>query len=118
MTTTSYSYKVETRTASYELSSQATGAITGPTVQKGETVVDVTLGYDVLGASTTLSVGDGNSAARFISATDTSSAGVTRTDSVGGINYTYTADDTIDVTLAGATATGTVELVVTVIQTY
>lgn len=112
------SYIVEVRSAQFELDSESTGSLVGPAVKKGERVLEVILGNDALGASTTLTVGDGASANRFITSTDTSTAKVTRLNVIGGQNYEYTADDTIDVTLGGATGTGTIELTVLVIRTF
>lgn len=99
--------------STYEASSTASGdVIQMCKVQSGVTVIDAFLVFDDLSAgTTTLAVGDGDSSARFIAATDAASAaGSAR---MTKFPYTYTADDTIDVTIAGGTAaTGTITLVV------
>lgn len=90
----------------------ATAAITAASViqmvkiPKGATVIAVrTLGY--AGAeSQGLSVGDGNSSARY-NATTSASAATPILHNTVGLGYTYTADDTIDVTVVDLTsATG------------
>lgn len=86
----------------------------------GATIVKVTLATDDLdsnGSPTiTLSVGDGTTPARFISASTVGQAGgVVREDVVAGVGYKYTADDTIDVEVTNQAATaaqGTITLAV------
>lgn len=78
-------------------------------VPVGATILDVTLGSDDMDTSTgiLLDVGDGNSVARFISASTVGQAsGVARLGVAAGLNYTYTAADTIDIKVNTA-ATGT-----------
>jgi len=81
-------------------------------------VLFVLLGYDALGASTTLDVGDAEDDNRYLSAIDTSSAGTTISNLVDGIQYEVdnttasTPDTQILVTLEGASATGTIKLLV------
>ena len=112
------SYVVETRTSTMELATEGTGVLTGPTVSKGEVVLEVILGNDALGASTTLTVGDGDDADRFITSQDSSTAGVARTSAISGMNYEFPADDTIDVKLGGAAGTGTVSVTALVKRTF
>jgi hypothetical protein len=98
----------------------ATAAITAASViqmvkiPKGATVIAVrTHGYT--GAeSQGLSVGDGNSSARY-NATTSASAATPILHNTIGLGYTYTADDTIDVTvvdLTSATALGFITMAV------
>jgi hypothetical protein len=81
-------------------------------VQAGVTVIDVLLVFDDLSSGTTLlSVGDGTTPARFIDAADADSG--QNAARMTKFPFTYTADDTIDVTLSGGdAATGTITLVV------
>lgn len=96
--------------ATYEASALPDGdVIQAVNVAPELTVVEVILINDALGASTTLAVGDGDDTDRFITATDTSTAKVTR---LNGSIRKYSAADTIDITLAGANATGTITLIV------
>lgn len=89
-------------------------------VPKGAVITAITLACpDIdtnVSPTVTLSVGDGGSTARFISASTIGQAGGVASLSVpGGLGYTYTADDTIDVLIAAATATfaaGDITLVV------
>lgn len=70
-------------------------------VPKGATPVYVA----VVGASTgvtNVNVGDGNSANRFINAYATSAAAVQQVINTAYVPYTYTADDTIDITVSAA----------------
>ncbi len=70
----------------------------------GAIITDVTLITGVLGAGVTASVGDGSRPSHYISEADVSGASITRRESVGGggVPYTYTAADTIDILLEGA----------------
>lgn len=96
--------------ATYEASALADGeVIQAVNVAPGVTVVDAYLVFDALGASTTLAVGDGDDTDRYIVATASSSAGSVR---MTKFPHTYSADDTIDIVLAGGAATGTITLIV------
>lgn len=70
------------------------------------------------GGSPTMSfqVGDGGSASRFIgTSVIPTTAGIVRMDQFGGVNYQYTADDTIDIkwiAVAATFAAGTISLIV------
>lgn len=80
-------------------------------IPSGATVLDTILScndLDTGGAPTiTLSVGDGGSTARYLSAsTIGQTGGLAHTATHGGHGYAYTADDTIDVLVAAAPATG------------
>jgi len=77
-------------------------------VYAGETVLGVELvatDLDTGAAAITLSVGDGASTARYISASDVGQAGGLAKHTAG-TPYQYAADDTIDVLVAAAAATG------------
>jgi len=73
-------------------------------IPSGAIVMDCILETGALGASVTCAVGDDLDPNRYISATSHASAAITRrnqTDTVGA-PYRYLAENTIDVTLAGA----------------
>lgn len=79
-------------------------------MQAGVTVIGGALINAALGSNTNISVGDGGSATALLGATATSSAAGTSLIKL----KTYTADDTIKLTVTtsgGATATGLVQLV-------
>ncbi|CAG9255975.1 hypothetical protein [Paraburkholderia caribensis] len=85
--------------------------LTGPKLQKGSTVLDVLLvssDLDTNGAPTiTLDVGTGDSAQYFIAASTVAQAGgVARASAVTAQPLTLTKDDTVDVTVHAAPATG------------
>ena len=86
---------------------------------KGAVVLFGILIYDSLGGSTTLDVGDAENTTRYISAKNTSSAGVGINDEVDGIAYTTDETDSsnldtqILITAGGSgTLSGTIRLVV------
>jgi hypothetical protein len=87
-------------------------------VPNGATVLDLILMHAALGSSVTLSVGDAGSAARYISAVDANSSPGVKRPTAPVDTYTYTADDTIDLTTGGAAATGKVVLVVLATMDY
>lgn len=87
-------------------------------VFEGETVLDVILVNDALGASVTASVGDGDDPDLYLTATSITSAGVTKGQPTSAANFpkTYAADDTIDVLLEGGNpGTGDITLIVLVV---
>lgn len=75
-------------------------------VQAGVTVIDAFMVFNDMSTASdaTFAVGDGSVVDRFIQATDVdAAAGSTRMSAVGAkFPYTYTADDTIDITIGGA----------------
>jgi len=80
-------------------------------VPTGATVLDVVLGSADLDSNATpliaLDVGDGSDTNRFISSsTIGQTGGVGRLSNQVGLNYTYSADDTIDILVSAAPATG------------
>jgi hypothetical protein len=69
-------------------------------VRAGFTVLEVQLSCNAsVGATANLSVGDGASAARFITSTAHTAATITRLNAPAtGAGFVYTSDDTIDIT--------------------
>lgn len=112
---------VEARTAYLEAAAVAQNAVIASVpVSKGDVVLDVVVHYDALGASTSVVVGDGNDTDRFITNTATTSAGITRLNSVADVGpaFIYPADDTIDaVQNNSGTATGSFTMIVTLLRT-
>lgn len=95
-------------------------------VPSGATILDLKLSGGGGGGAYTVSVGDGNSVARYLSATAFASAGQLYTiyQNVPQVNsttangaYQYTADDTIDVTVVSV-LTATLAGVFTLNVTY
>jgi len=80
-------------------------------VASGTTVVDAYIMTVALGAGATLILGDGDDDNRYVTATTANTAGVYRLNNTAAGPYTYTADDTIDVTTAGGAATGAIVVV-------
>lgn len=79
-------------------------------IDAGVTVVDVQLAYDAMGGSTTLSIGDGDSATTFAAATASTSAGRLRAT---GLAKTYASGGTLQFTMGGGAGTGTVQMIAT-----
>lgn len=93
---------------SFTLSSVASGdTINMAKMQAGVTVIGGQLINAALGSSTTIAVGDSAATDSLLAATSTASAAGTQLK----ILKTYSADDTIKLTVGGATATGLVQLV-------
>lgn len=69
------------------------------------------INHAALGSGVTLSLGDGDSAARYISAADCAAAGVKMFSSlvIGGVHYEQTAKTVILLTTGGGAATGQVK---------
>lgn len=101
--------------ATYECSSTAANdVIQMVKVAPGVTVLDVKIVFDDLGTGVTVDVGDGTDVDYYIDGADVSTAGgVKRADAVTSFPKTYTSEDTIDITILGAAATGTITLVAT-----
>ena len=70
--------KVRVLIDTYEAASLASGSsiLVGKILQAGARIIDILLGFDALGASSTLAVGDQASSARYLDAADSSSAGI------------------------------------------
>lgn len=107
--------------STYEASAlAATTVIEMCKIQAGVTVLGGQLIADALGSSTTLAIGNTTTVtdpndtftANFLAATSTSSATATTFMGAGKFPRTFTSDDTLDVQVAGAAATGTITLVV------
>lgn len=95
--------------ASYTASALASGSpIYMIRIPAGARLVDGYWSTQGLGASVTVSMGDGTSATRFTAATAASSATLKRIDVAGSLPVLYTADNSIILTIGGASATGTV----------
>lgn len=96
----------------------ATVSVTnGDTIQMvkiplGATVIDCILETGAMGTSVTCAVGDDDVTNRYISATAHSGATLTRRKQTGGVGipYTYAAEHTIDVLVAGANADNSIAL--------
>ncbi len=91
----------------------------GAKLPLGATILEVILDTDNLQNNTTLAVGDAESAARYISATDHGAAAlITRLDTIAGRGYVIdettpsTTDRQIVITTAAGAATGTIKLIV------
>ncbi len=101
---------------SYEASSLASGSdISVARLPKGAKVYDIIVHFDALGSSSTVSVGDADSAARYIAATSTASAGqmsMSQEGAIAGVGYEQTAETDIILTTGGASITGTIKCVV------
>ena len=100
----------------YEASSLASGSdISVARLPKGAKVYDIIVHFDALGGSSTISVGDADSAARYIAATSTASAGqmsMSQEGAIDGVGYEQTAETDIILTTGGASITGTIKCVV------
>lgn len=88
----------------------------GKTLPAGARIVEIVLSSDNLANNTTLAVGDSDTAARYISATDHGAAATTtRLNVADGLNYkigTADGDDQILITTAAGAATGTINIAV------
>lgn len=91
-------------------------------VPAGARIVDLTIAFDLLGAAgvssyTLTGIGDGNDADRYLVSTSVVTSAVVRMAAPAGLGYSYSAEDTIDVTIgtitSGTAATGNVRLSVT-----
>lgn len=89
-------------------------------VPKGAVICEVTMATSAsLGTTLTASLGDGASTARY-AASGTfgqGAASMTRLTAAGGVGYTYTADDTVDIVIVTA-ATPVTGATITVIVQY
>ena len=82
----------------------------------GAKVWGIDVYHDALGAGTTLDIGDSDDPDRYtLAAADTSAAGMFSADAADGVGYeigTNAGDDTVQLTMAGGAATGTIKTVV------
>lgn len=98
--------------STYEASSLAAGStIRMCKVPANCTVVDGYVSVDALGTGVTIDIGDEDVADRFYNDMDVASAAVVASRFNLGIPYSYAAEKWITITTAGATATGTITLV-------
>lgn len=82
---------------------------------KGAVIKDIILDFDALGTGTSMDVGDGADADRFIDGATTTAAGTARLGVIDGRNYrvgTNDGDDVITATMLGAAGTGTIKATV------
>jgi hypothetical protein len=87
-------------------------------IPAGAIILDLVLASNAaVGSTANLSVGDGGAAARFLASTAHTAATATRMSIPAVFGYTYSADDTVDVT-AVSIATPTVGTVLTLILRY
>lgn len=116
---------VITRVVNYSLGATANPALSSGDVLQmvrvpnGACVLDVRLVVDQLsGGNYTLTIGDGNSAARYFGSISTGSTSAIFTAATTGfvassVGYSYSAEDTIDITVGTATtatASGVIRL--------
>ena len=100
----------------YTFAASAAGTVVkvGPTLPAGAVILDVRVMNAASGGSVTFSVGDSDTAARYISAADGNSAAAVKvlTLNMGYVIGTTTGDNQILITTAGASATGKFVIVV------
>lgn len=100
----------------YEAAALASGStITFARLPKGATIYNVKLMCDALGAGVTLDVGDSGDADRYIAkgATTWNTANqVVDSNAIDGVGYTLTAETDLVITTGGASATGTIKVMV------
>lgn len=113
--------RVKVSPDTYEASILATGSDIkmGGTLLKGTRILAIHLAWDALGGDATLSVGDAEEAARYISAVSAIATGEKWGDVVDGINYEVdeTDSDNLDnqivITVGGSSAvTGTIKITI------
>lgn len=93
---------------------QANDIIQSALIQAGSTIVDVTVVQSGLGASGAFEVGYGGDTDYFSAAAAGVTGGVRRADAATARPLTLTTNDTVDVKITGtgATAAGTVDIIV------
>ena len=85
--------------AAHGLTLGASDTIQMVKVPLGAIVTDVVLLTGILTGTVTIDVGDGGVPTRYINAANVAAASITRMNrSQSGVPYTYTAEDTIDIT--------------------
>jgi hypothetical protein len=86
-------------------------------IPAGAVVTDLTFVADLFGGgNATVTIGDGNDADRYIASLSAGASGTTRMSLPAGFGYSYSAEDTIDITFStvtSASAVGSVKLIVT-----
>jgi hypothetical protein len=101
--------------ASYSVPATGDGSAANDVIQMvkvpaGASIIDLWLSSTDIDTDASpaviLHVGDGGDADRYIASSTVGQAGgVARLSAIAGVNYTYTADDTIDVTIGTVAAT-------------
>ncbi len=91
----------------------------GGKLPQGAVISRIDLVFDDLGTGTTASVGDGNTANRYVNAVDTASAAAVAAfpsaaaiDAVGYRVGTNAGDDQLQITNLGGAATGTIKILI------
>lgn len=108
------SAKATTSTYSFTTAPAANDIIQSPLIQAGSVIYDVTIVLSGFGTGSTIEVGYGLDTDYFITSTSGVAAGVLRMNAGTARPLVLTENDTIDVKIngAGATATGTVDIIV------
>lgn len=120
-------YPTESITISQSVTATSGDVVQLLNVKKGMVIHNLSLSYEGT-ASSTVTVGDGGDADRFITSTSTASSGITGLNAptthttgviVTGAGFEYAADDTIDLVIGGANvSTKVYTLTVTFSRTY
>ena len=112
-------YLVENVSSTFTFSGESAGEVIQMyTVQKGEKVLDATIYTAALGSGVQLELGDGDDPNGYVTATTANTAGVFRMNGALGAGKEYTADDTVDITTSGGSATGAVTLNLAIKRTF
>ena len=110
-------YLVENVSSTFTFSGESAGEVIQMyTVQKGEKVLDATIYTAALGSGVQLELGDDPNG--YVTATTANTAGVFRMNGALGAGKEYTADDTVDITTSGGSATGAVTLNLAIKRTF
>ena len=110
--------KVRVMTDTYEATGEAAGSLIymGKPLPVGARILNIKLAYDALGGSSTLAVGDAVSAARYMAAGTSASAGIrdmADETTIDGLLFEILSTTTnIIITTAGAAITGTIKMIV------
>ena len=101
-----------TLTATYEAAAVPDGDVVQMVkIASGVTVVGGHVVFDALGGSTSIKAGDGDDDDYYLASVSSSSAAFKPFQAATFFPKQYTADDTVDVIVTGATGTGTITLV-------
>uniref|UniRef100_A0A6H1ZVW3 Uncharacterized protein n=1 Tax=viral metagenome TaxID=1070528 RepID=A0A6H1ZVW3_9ZZZZ len=97
----------------YEFASTTVGQTVamGVPIPAGMQLVGGFLYFDALATSTTIAVGNDTDNDEYLAATSTASAGGAYLNLIASMGEPFTTAEQVTVTLAGATATGTIKLV-------
>jgi hypothetical protein len=109
------SAKVMASTYTWAAAPGASDIIQSALIQSGSVITDVTIVHTGLGTSGTFEVGYGADTDYFIASASQSAAGVVRMSAATALPLTLTTNDTVDVKVnaAGASAAGTIAIIVT-----